>query len=51
MPVLDPGRGEGRQRRTPELVGNVDEVDLDQGRWRRACASRSAGACFSAYSL
>ena len=29
--VLDPGRLERRQRRAPQLVGNVDEVDLDQG--------------------
>jgi hypothetical protein len=30
MPVLDTGRGERRKRRAPELVRNVDEVDLDQ---------------------
>jgi hypothetical protein len=30
MAVLDPGRVERRQRRPPELVRDVDEVDLDQ---------------------
>ena len=30
MAVLDTGRGERRKRRAPELVRNVDEVDLDQ---------------------
>jgi hypothetical protein len=31
MAVLDARRREGRQRGAPELVRNVDEVDLDQG--------------------
>ena len=54
VPVLDARRREGRERGPAQLVGHVDEVDFDQvGQpcWRRACASRSAGACFSAYSL
>jgi hypothetical protein len=29
--VLDAGRRERRERRTAELLGRVDEVDLDQG--------------------
>jgi hypothetical protein len=52
--VLDAGCGERRQRGPPQLFRNLDQVDLDQGCqpcWRRACAWRSGGACFSAYSL
>src|SRR5215211_5087856 len=54
VPVLDARHGEGRERGPAKLLRHVDEVYLDQVRqpcWRRACASRSAGACFSAYSL
>ncbi len=30
--VLDPGGGQRGERGAPELVGRVDEVELDQGR-------------------
>ena len=54
VPVLHARGGEGRERGPAKLLGHVDEVDFDQvGQpcWRRACAWRSGGACFSAYSL
>jgi hypothetical protein len=31
MPVLDPRRGQRRERRPAQLLRDVDEVDLDQG--------------------
>jgi hypothetical protein len=51
MPVLDSGSGQRRERRRAQLLGRADEVDLNQFPccWRRG--ARSAGACFSAYSL
>jgi hypothetical protein len=50
MPVVDPGGGERGEGRPSERFRRVDEVELDQlCCWRRG--ARSAGACFSAYSL
>jgi hypothetical protein len=49
--VLDPGRRQRGERRRAQGLGRIDEVELDQVPccWRRG--ARSAGACFSAYSL
>jgi hypothetical protein len=49
VPVADPSRGQRAERWTSQRFRGLDEVELDQPCCRRA--SRSAGACFSAYSL
>ena len=48
--LLDARRGGRGQCRSAQLLGRADELDVDQlCCWRRG--ARSAGACFSAYSL
>ena len=48
--LVDARRAERREGGGAQLLGRADEVELDQlCCWRRG--ARSAGACFSAYSL
>jgi hypothetical protein len=50
MALAHPRGREGGERRLSQLGRSVDEVELDyQPCWR--LGGRSAGACFSAYSL
>jgi hypothetical protein len=50
MPLAHPGGGEGGEGGLSQLGRSVDEIELDyQPCWR--LGGRSAGACFSAYSL